>query len=368
MNSYQKTCAVLAMLSTSTITYASPINAHSPSNLLSHNITLGYQAKTDSGKDSAIAIGTNTAANSDSAAVFGAGASATGVQSTAIGSRAKTYGHAASAFGSGATANSYRSIAIGAESKATGSNAIAMGDSSITKGDNAIAIGRAATANATTIALGDHTQATGKNSIAIGNNSQSNDGQVSFGNAKVQRRLEHVANGKANTDAVNMGQLHQQITQNHIYIQQQKNNAIIEAKHYLDKQQQIAVTETKHYVAQQNITTLNNAKIYTDQQSVTTLSAANQYTDQKVNLLTHRIEKVHNQANAGIASAMAMSSIPMRQGYHYTIGMGAANYGNQSAMAIGGKFDIGQHSIITLAASDDSQHNAGIAAGFGFGF
>ena len=37
-------------------------------------------------------------------------------------------------------------------------------------------------------------------------------------------------------------------------------------------------------------------------------------------------------------------------------------------MAIGGKFDIGQHAIVTLAASDDSQHNSGIAAGVGFGF
>ncbi|WP_163920504.1 YadA-like family protein [Photobacterium sp. Alg240-V54] len=333
MNSYQKTCAVLAMLSTSTITYASPTNAHSPSNLLSHNITLGYQAKTDSGKDSAIAIG--------------AAASSTNNQSIAIGTNAH--------------ANDNSAVAFGAASSATGIQSTATGS-------HAIAIGNYASADASTIALGDHAQATGKNSIAIGNGSQSNDGQVSFGNAKLQRRLEHVANGKANTDAVNMGQLHQQITQSHIYTQQQKNNAIIEAKQYLDKQQQIAVTETKHYVAQQNIATLNNAKTYTDQQAVTTLSAANQYTDQKVNLLTHRIEKVHNQANAGIASAMAMSSIPMRQGYHYTIGMGAANYGNQSAMAIGGKFDVGQHSIVTLAASDDSQHNAGIAAGFGFGF
>ncbi len=150
-----------------------------------------------------------------------------------------------------------------------------------------------------------------------------------------------------------MSQLNQQMAQTRTYTQQQK---------------QTAITQAKTYVTQQSTATLNKAKMYTDHQSATTLSAANQYTDQKVNLLTHNIEKVHNQANAGIASAMAMTSIPMRQGYHYTIGMGAANYGNQSAMAIGGKFDVGQHGVITLAASDDSQHDAGIAAGFGFGF
>ncbi|PSU19729.1 YadA-like family protein [Photobacterium kishitanii] len=353
MNSYKKTCAVIAILSTSTMTYASPINTHSLSNNLSNNITHGYQAKTKIEKDSAIAIGvaassignqsialgTNAYAHDNSAVSFGAGSSATGIQSTATGSRAIANGDAASALGSGATATGRRSIAIGSESKTTG--------------DHAMAIGNYASADKTTISLGDHAIATGHNSIAIGNSSHSNDGQVSFGNAKTQRRLEYVANGRANTDAVNISQLNQQMAQTRTYTQQQK---------------QTAITQAKTYVTQQSTATLNKAQIYTDHQSATTLSAANQYTDQKVNLLTHNIEKVHNQANAGIASAMAMTSIPMRQGYHYTIGMGAANYGNQSAMAIGGKFDVGQHGIITLAASDDSQHDAGIAAGFGFGF
>ncbi|KJG57951.1 hypothetical protein UA38_08755 [Photobacterium kishitanii] len=353
MNSYKKTCAVIAILSTSTMTYASPINTHSLSNNLSNNITHGYQAKTKIEKDSAIAIGvaassignqsialgTNAYAHDNSAVSFGAGSSATGIQSTATGSRAIANGDAASALGSGATATGRRSIAIGSESKTTG--------------DHAMAIGNYASADKTTISLGDHAIATGHNSIAIGNSSHSNDGQVSFGNAKTQRRLEYVANGRANTDAVNMSQLNQQMAQTRTYTQQQK---------------QTAITQAKTYVTQQSTATLNKAKMYTDHQSATTLSAANQYTDQKVNLLTHNIEKVHNQANAGIASAMAMTSIPMRQGYHYTIGMGAANYGNQSAMAIGGKFDVGQHGVITLAASDDSQHDAGIAAGFGFGF
>ncbi|WP_152625646.1 YadA-like family protein [Photobacterium kishitanii] len=335
------------------MTYASPINTHSLSNNLSNNITHGYQAKTKIEKDSAIAIGvaassignqsialgTNAYAHDNSAVSFGAGSSATGIQSTATGSRAIANGDAASALGSGATATGRRSIAIGSESKTTG--------------DHAMAIGNYASADKTTISLGDHAIATGHNSIAIGNSSHSNDGQVSFGNAKTQRRLEYVANGRANTDAVNMSQLNQQMAQTRTYTQQQK---------------QTAITQAKTYVTQQSTATLNKAKMYTDHQSATTLSAANQYTDQKVNLLTHNIEKVHNQANAGIASAMAMTSIPMRQGYHYTIGMGAANYGNQSAMAIGGKFDVGQHGVITLAASDDSQHDAGIAAGFGFGF
>lgn len=65
---------------------------------------------------------------------------------------------------------------------------------------------------------------------------------------------------------------------------------------------------------------------------------------------------------------MAMSAIPFRQGYHYTIGLGTANYDNQSAIALGGKFDVGQQGIITVAASDDSEHDTGVSAGIGIGF
>ncbi len=166
MNSYKKTCAVIAILSTSTMTYASPINTHSLSNNLSNNITHGYQAKTKIEKDSAIAIGvaassignqsialgTNAYAHDNSAVSFGAGSSATGIQSTATGSRAIANGDAASALGSGATATGRRSIAIGSESKTTG--------------DHAMAIGNYASADKTTISLGDHAIATGHNSIA----------------------------------------------------------------------------------------------------------------------------------------------------------------------------------------------------------
>lgn len=91
--------------------------------MLSNNITHGDQAKTNSGKDSAIAIGvaassignqsialgTNAYAHDNSAVSFGAGSSATGIQSTATGSRAVANGDAASALGSGATATGRRS-------------------------------------------------------------------------------------------------------------------------------------------------------------------------------------------------------------------------------------------------------------------
>ncbi|OBU33417.1 hypothetical protein [Photobacterium phosphoreum] len=93
-----------------------------------------------------------------------------------------------------------------------------------------MAIGNYASADKTTISLGDHAIATGHNSIAIGNSSRSNDGQVSFGNAKTQRRLEYVANGQASTDAVNMSQLHQQIDQTHTYTQQQKKRQSLKQK------------------------------------------------------------------------------------------------------------------------------------------
>lgn len=277
-----------------------------------------------------------------------------------------------------------------------------------------MALGTNAQSQTADIAIGNYAKATGtRGSIAIGNGSQSTDGQVSFGNAHVQRRLENVHAGIAATDAVNVSQLNQGINKAEAYTNNKSASTLANAKTYSNQQRVAAVQQANTYTDNKSATTLTNAKTYSNQQSAAalnnantytnnkttqvlatannythqqniaavqqannytdnksaaTLSAANKYTDQKVNFLTQDIEKVHNQANAGIASAMAMSSIPMKQGYHYTIGMGVANYDNQSAIALGGKFDVSQHSIVTLAASDDSQHDAGITAGVGFGF
>ena len=309
---------------------------------------------------------------------------------------------------------------------------------------SALALGTNAQSQTADIAIGNYAKATGtRGSIAIGNGSQSTDGQVSFGNAHVQRRLENVHAGIAATDAVNVSQLNQGINKAEAYTDNKSASTLANAKTYSNQQSTAAVQQANTYTNNKSATTLTNAKTYSNQQrvaavqqantytdnksattltnaktysnqlstaalnnantytnnkttqvlatannythqqniaavqqannytdnkSAATLSAANKYTDQKVNFLTQDIEKVHNQANAGIASAMAMSSIPMKQGYHYTIGMGVANYDNQSAIALGGKFDVSQHSIVTLAASDDSQHDAGITAGVGFGF
>lgn len=364
--------------------------------------------------NSSVSEGYQAIAQGDAAVAIGVAATAVGDQSASFGSNANTHGNSSSSFGSGAIVKGIQAEAFGSTAHAIGNAAVAFGSGAQANGSYSTALGTNARSSTSNIAIGNYAHATGtRGSIAIGNQSQSTDGQVSFGNNRIQRRLEHVSAGIADTDAVNVSQLnkgikttenytntkvastlteaktysHQQsvsaiqqantytdnkaattLTTANNYSQQQSVSAVKQANSYTNDKSATTLTTANKYSHQQSINAVQQANTYTNNKSAATLSAANEYTDQKVNLLTHDIQKVHDQANAGIASAMAMTSIPMRQGYHYTLGMGVANYGNQSAMAIGGKFDIGQHAIVTLAASDDSQHNSGIAAGVGFGF
>ncbi|WP_419207043.1 YadA C-terminal domain-containing protein [Photobacterium leiognathi subsp. mandapamensis] len=158
------------------------------------------------------------------------------------------------------------------------------------------------------------------------------------------------------------------IKQANQHADQDETQAVKKANQYTNNKATITLHQAHSYTNAQAHSAVEQANHYSDQNAASTLSAANKYTDQRVNALRHDIDRVHDQANAGIASAMAMSAIPMRQGYHYTIGLGTAHYDNQCTVAIGGKFDVGKRCIVTLAASDDSENNTGVSAGVGFGF
>ena len=331
MNKYQLTSLLLVAFSGSSMAQTISPDTNNTNIIIGNNasvkssttsISMGYNASANG--NSSISEGYQSAAHGASSVAIGVAAKSIGEQAAAFGSNATTEGNSSSSFGSGSIVKGIQAEAFGATSHAIGDNAVAFGSGAHANGRYAIALGTNAKSQTADIAIGNYAKATGtRGSIAIGNGSQSTDGQVSFGNAHVQRRLENVHAGIAATDAVNVSQLSQEI---------------------------------------------KKTDLYTDQKSASTLTTANQYTDKKINQLHLDLNKVHDQANAGIASAMAMSSIPMKQGYHYTLGMGVANYDNQSAIAVGGKFDVSQHSILTLAASDNSQHDSGVAAGVGFGF
>ncbi|WP_156673537.1 YadA C-terminal domain-containing protein [Photobacterium aquimaris] len=93
------------------------------------------------------------------------------------------------------------------------------------------------------------------------------------------------------------------------------------------------------------------------------------YVDNKFNQLKTDIYQVRKRADAGTASAMAMTQIaaPLN-GYKYNIGIGIGSYGEQAATAIGAKFRVNQSTTVGLTSSYDSQHNFGTSIGANWSF
>ncbi|MEO8017482.1 MAG: YadA-like family protein, partial [Pseudomonadota bacterium] len=142
-------------------------------------LVAGSNAQVGAGADNAIALGTNSNAQSAGSIAMGNGARA--VQSNSV------------AIGAGATALS--SVAVGTGAQAIGTNTTALGDNALASGNFAVAVG-------------NNASATHANSVALGNGSTTSAANtVSVGSAGAERRVTNVASGTTGTDAVNVMQL-----------------------------------------------------------------------------------------------------------------------------------------------------------------
>ncbi|WP_186174609.1 YadA family autotransporter adhesin [Burkholderia gladioli] len=104
----------------------------------------------------------------------------------------------------------------GSGSIATGAEAIAVGSNAAASGDRSTALGAGAATSATNaVAVGSNASATGANAVALGAGSVADrDDSVSIGNASTgtTRVLANVSAGTAPTDAVNVQQLNDSVT------------------------------------------------------------------------------------------------------------------------------------------------------------
>jgi autotransporter adhesin len=136
------------------------------------------------------------------AVACGPGASAGGAGSTSMGTNAQANGENTVAIGNGAQANHAGSVAIGAGARALADPTTAVGNNAVAAGNNAVA-------------LGANTLATGSNAVALGQGSVADrDNTVSVGNAATNqlRGIANVAPGLLGTDAVNVNQLQQAVS------------------------------------------------------------------------------------------------------------------------------------------------------------
>lgn len=276
--------------------------------------------------------GTEVVPNGTDALACGPGTTADGEESVAVGVDSAANGLNASAIGYENLADGFGASALGGENEATAQFATATGWANTASGENSLASGRGNQATGlNSVALGNQSQATGVSAVAIGDNAiasadnsvalgtgsvASAANTVSVGSATQQRRITNVAAGTGVTDAVNLGQLNSQAL-----------------------------------LFQQNL----------DAQALAF--------NQGLADLDFRLEEVSRDADAGIAGAMAVASIPQATSAgSSTLGFGTATWGGEVAFSFGGSHAFENGAVVIVGATVDGRGRGGANAGVGFQF
>jgi len=244
------------------------------------------------------------------------------------------------AVGGGSVATDPRDTAIGdhATIGADGSTAVGSNATITASATNAVAVGADTSVTAASgTAIGQAASATATNSVALGAGSVADQANtVSVGTAANQRRVVNVAAGTAPTDAANVGQVDQ---------------------------------------------ALATAKSYADNGDQQTLARANAYTDSKINngvsrsdfdTFRNRVDDRFHQVNQRLDRVGAMGTALSQMSMNTSglsgenrLGVGAGNYGGQSALAIGYQraFSRNRASVSIGASSSGSESTVGVGAG-----
>ncbi|HFP0774904.1 TPA: YadA-like family protein, partial [Escherichia coli] len=83
--------------------------------------------------------------------------------------------------------------------------------------------------------------------------------------------------------------------------------------------------------------------------------------------LKHEVEDNRKEANAGIASAVAIASQPqVKTGDFMMVSAGAGTFNNESAVSVGASFNAGIHTVIKAGVSADTQSDFGAGVGVGY--
>ncbi|MCH7316217.1 ESPR-type extended signal peptide-containing protein [Acinetobacter sp. ANC 3882] len=167
-------------------------------------IAMGQSATTKGTRGIAIGSSTNGTNVYDAATA----PNADGTDSVAVGTGAKAAGNQTTAVGRQAKAGGDNSSAYGNEADAQGASAVAVGDKSQSKAARSVALGANAIAtNADDVALGAGSETSTATGTGYLTGTAAPASVVSVGKAGAERRIQHVSDGAADTDAVNVRQL-----------------------------------------------------------------------------------------------------------------------------------------------------------------
>jgi autotransporter adhesin len=227
-------------------------------------------------------------------------------QSSAVLPAPSATGNNAMAVGVGATASGDDSTAIGNGASASGAGSYAVGNGATASGNKSAAAGNNAAASAAnSTAVGNSATASAANSVAVGSGSIADRADsVSVGSIGNERQITNVAPGTSDTDAANVGQLR----------------------------------------------------------------AVEGSMSGQLSRLRNDIDSNDNRASAGVATAMAMASLP--QAYlpgRSMMSMGGGAWRGESGMAIGLSTvsDSGRW-VVKGAVSSSSRGDYGGAVGVGY--
>jgi trimeric autotransporter adhesin len=238
--------------------------------------------------------------------------------------------------------NTAKPAAIGVNSAAGGAGAVASGSKST--------------------AVGNGSQAVAANSVAVGQGSVAKRANsVSVGAAGSERQVTNVAAGTAATDAVNVSQLQASQAGN---VQYDKN---------------ADGTVNNHSVTMNPggdptiIHNIGRGVANTDAVNVGQLTDginravdwSKSYTDQRFNTLNGQLNTIGNRANGGIASAMAMASLPQAyQPNQNSAAVALGNFHGETGIAIGLSTitESGRY-VFKVNATTNTRGDAGVGVG-----
>jgi trimeric autotransporter adhesin len=211
--------------------------------------------------------------------------------------------------------NTETATASGTHATAGGANSVASGDQSTAYGAGSNATGKQSTS------IGAGSTASANNAVALGAGSVADrDNTVSVGSAGNERQVTNVAAGTQGTDAVNVNQL---------------NDAISDAQSNTAQQVQQGVQQ------------------------------ANAYTNQQIGI-------VKKQMNVLGATAMAASSLlpNARAEGNFQMSVAAGTYGGESALALGANWYVSDRVLVNahVARSTSSYGSTGVSVGATIGF
>lgn len=205
------------------------------------------------------------------------------------------------------------------------------------------------------------------------------------------QKITGLAEGTEGTDSANMNQLNRtdakataaQSTADQAIKDAAEKSAAAEknANNYTDSKIKDSSAQTlidaNAYTDNSIVEVKDEMTSYTDNSSQNTYNKSIDYTNSQINTVNGRIDNLDDKvdenrkkASAGIAGAMAMSSIPQNLSYdfNFNFGMGMANFDSEQAISAGGYYRVNERTIVSVKASFDTQDNLGAAAGVSYGW